>query len=305
MELKLRQRVIGGVVLAALAVIFLPLLFKSSGPKHKQVTMQASIPQSPAKPSSQDVMTMQGSELNQQGAQQAVDSRTATSMAPISQMTEVEAPAPNAKPVAQNNPQPTNIQETPNQLAFGNKPLTQKPAATTSTTDASAQTQAAKQTNLASNNPKQSAADNEVILTSPIESDKGLVDDQSQHQHANNKPAVVKAAHTTKHAPATHKAATSKKAASAANKLPPASAWVVQLGSFGDTQRAKLLVKQLRAQGYKAYTRQTKTSKGTAMTRVFVGPEAKRAKAEALQAKLNKDVKTKGVVVAYSPIQAK
>jgi len=304
LELKLRQRVIGGVVLAALAVIFLPLLFKSSGPKHKQVNMQASIPQAPAKPGSQDVMTMQGNDLNQ-GSPQAVESTTATTMAPISQMTEVAAPASaNAKPIAQNNSQPANTQETPNQLAFGNKPLTQKPAATTPAANAQTVKQPAA-TTLASNNATPAATSNEVELTSPIVSDSDIANEQPQ-KHA--KQATAKAAHTTtKHAPTpvAHKTTVAKKTTPAANKLPHASAWVVQLGSFGDTQRAKLLVKQLRAQGYKAYTRQTKTSKGTAMTRVFVGPEVKRAKAEAIQAKLNKDVKTKGVVVAYSPTQVK
>lgn len=69
MEPHVRQRLVGAVVLAALAVIFIPLFFKgSSSPAPQQVTISAEIPPAPAKPTvpvAQSILAGQNTALNQ------------------------------------------------------------------------------------------------------------------------------------------------------------------------------------------------------------------------------------------------
>lgn len=77
----------------------------------------------------------------------------------------------------------------------------------------------------------------------------------------------------------------------------PASAWVVQLGSFSSERNAWALRDKLRNKGYHAFVE--RVSEGSKMViRVRIGPELQRAKAEAVQQKLEKEMKIKGIVMA-------
>lgn len=77
----------------------------------------------------------------------------------------------------------------------------------------------------------------------------------------------------------------------------PANAWVVQLGSFSSEQNAWALRDKLRNKGYHAFVE--RVSEGSKMViRVRIGPELQRAKAEAVQQKLEKEMKIKGIVMA-------
>lgn len=63
--------------------------------------------------------------------------------------------------------------------------------------------------------------------------------------------------------------------------------WVVQLGSFGDSENAKRLAADLRKQGFAAFLSRLSTSSGQ-LHRVRVGPQKDRKSAEAMAAKLRK-----------------
>ena len=77
----------------------------------------------------------------------------------------------------------------------------------------------------------------------------------------------------------------------------PVSAWVVQLGSFSSERNAWALRDKLRNKGYHAFVE--RVSEGSKMViRVRIGPELQRAKAEAAQQKLEKEMKIKGIVMA-------
>ena len=77
----------------------------------------------------------------------------------------------------------------------------------------------------------------------------------------------------------------------------PVSAWVVQLGSFSSERNAWALRDKLRNKGYHAFVE--RVSEGSKMViRVRIGPELQRAKAEAVQQKLEKEMKIKGIVMA-------
>ncbi|GAA5121265.1 SPOR domain-containing protein [Alloalcanivorax gelatiniphagus] len=68
----------------------------------------------------------------------------------------------------------------------------------------------------------------------------------------------------------------------------PAPAFTVQVASFSDAGNAEALVKRLRGSGYNAYHRTVSQDNNT-WERVFVGPEVRRADADALRQRLAAD----------------
>lgn len=75
-------------------------------------------------------------------------------------------------------------------------------------------------------------------------------------------------------------------------------AWVVQLGVFGNLKTAIDLREQLRKAGHSAFTEEVSTPQGKAL-RVRVGPELDRAKAQAVRDRLARETGQDGIVVAY------
>ncbi|MGH8534346.1 MAG: SPOR domain-containing protein [Gammaproteobacteria bacterium] len=76
------------------------------------------------------------------------------------------------------------------------------------------------------------------------------------------------------------------------------TAWAIQLGSFSSEENAKLLEQRLRNQGFKAFVEKLYMRPGTVF-RVRVGPELDEAKAKQLQARLEKEISLKGILVRY------
>ncbi len=77
-------------------------------------------------------------------------------------------------------------------------------------------------------------------------------------------------------------------------------AWTVQLVSYTSVGKADALRDKLIKDGYKAYTRTLKTSKGT-VTRVYVGPKIEKAKAFAVKRQLDKSLKVESLVLRFEP----
>lgn len=292
MEINLRQRIIGGVVLIALAIIFLPLLFKSHTPRSKQMMMETSIPAAPAKPSMQPTITMQGEEINPQN-------------------TAANAPANTAA-------RPQNIVQAPDQqLAAQPQAAAQKPIPNQAAT-ATARITPAKKAAMAPESRFVSAAvpDEEPVVeqaptAAATPAKPGVTKKHATQQAAKPKPVVAAKKEVPVITVKTTAPAKKKTVANATTttsekhpKLTTGKAWVVQLGSFGDSAKAKTLEKQLRAKGYAAFSRTVKTPVGN-MTRVYVGPEVKADKAKAILAKLDTNMHLKGVVAPFNPTQAK
>lgn len=245
MEIKLKQRLIGGIVLIALAIILLPLLFNNSHTRSKQsVLLTTSTLAIPSKSDREAVYTAKEKELS-----------STTQLNSSTAIIHNDASQPNKKA---------------SQLAFGNPFLT-------ATHSVSVQEPTIEMLPKIKNSP-----------VKKIEIASANTDKESKWQQLPEKKIIT----SKKYITTSHKVE---------DKKPPiATAWVIQLGSFGDVQRAKLLVKQLRSQGYRSYTRPTLLS-GVTMSRVFVGPEVKRAKANSLQIELRKKFKIDGVIVSYNP----
>lgn len=119
-------------------------------------------------------------------------------------------------------------------------------------------------------------------------------------------PKPLKAATATKKAPVkTTKTTLTKskpvtKSSKNTNGTPSTQAWAVQLGSFSDRINADKLMKTLQAKGFTAYTQMVKTSHGSSMTKVLVGPELHREDAEKVQQQL-KTVSTSTMIVKAGP----
>lgn len=305
MEIKLRQRLIGGIVIAALAIIFLPLLFKNSAPAQKQVTVDAPIPAAPPKPAlQQTVMLMPGEDNTKQTANIAA--------------TTTQSQQPSQANSEQSNSTQNLTKNSPTQIAFGDEPISKSTKVATNNSVAStAQPQADK---TASNTASAvSSASDEDMAETPVKKTatdtknnsvkQNVATNHHKFSHHDETPLATKtkklvvsddASVTT---PATKKTAITA-AKTTDLKTHKGSAWVVQLGSFDKVEHAKNLVKELRSKGFKAFTREAKTSKGT-MTKVLVGPEVKREKALALEEKINKEMKIKGILTSFNPLEAK
>jgi DedD protein len=72
--------------------------------------------------------------------------------------------------------------------------------------------------------------------------------------------------------------------------------WTIQLGSFSNKENAQKLLKQLKAKGYCAYTKEGKNAEDELITRVYVGPETDHDTAKADIAKIEKLFRVHGVV---------
>ena len=80
-------------------------------------------------------------------------------------------------------------------------------------------------------------------------------------------------------------------------KLSSTSAWVIQIGSFGDLENAEKEVASLKAKGFPAFLRRFVTAEDKVLYRVRIGPEKDRTRAEKLSERLSK-AGIKGQIVA-------
>ena len=74
------------------------------------------------------------------------------------------------------------------------------------------------------------------------------------------------------------------------------STWAVQLGSFSQRENALVLQNRLLVMGYASFTESAKAGQAE-VTRVLVGPEAERDRAESIARTLAREIELEGMVV--------
>ncbi len=79
---------------------------------------------------------------------------------------------------------------------------------------------------------------------------------------------------------------------------PGPTAWVVQVASFNREENALALRDKLRTAGYTAFIERLRQP-GEDIFRVRIGPEVERTRAEDLRARLEREMKAKGIVQQY------
>lgn len=279
MEIKLRQRLIGAVVLIALAVIFLPEFFKGAKPEAKQkVVLDAPLPSESPKTTTQIVMPEQDNTSISQGNSQASTPMSNQPQQSIAANQAAELGASVAVP-SLNNTTKGSVSN-PNQLAFGSE------QAQTFTPPTSVETSVQPKE---ITKPKTQAKQKIKLATTKKSVSVNPQDSLRYAQQA----VQAEMANLTDVKPSV---------TAVASESGDSSAWVVQLGSFSSAVNAKKLVNELRANGFAAHLRTSKASGGS-MTRVYVGPEVKRAAADSLRSSLARDLHLKGVVVAFDTSQ--
>lgn len=280
MDLAVKQRILGGVVLVAGAVLFLPLLLEGAGVRALQP------PAAPVAPKVPDTAALAPAITHEAAALEAdisashgeptfypVQPPTVTVPAPepaveqqFRMVTPSAAPAPATAPAA------AVEQAAPVAPA---KPAVVEPAAAAASTakpDAAASAAAAKAKADADARAKADAA-------------------------AKAKAKAEADARAKAEAAAKAKAAASKPAVAEADPA-AAQAWVVQVASLSSKAKADELVATLRAKGYRAGIGGQEGA-----WRVSIGPELDRAVAESVKSRVAADpaLKLSGWIQAYRP----
>lgn len=300
MDIKTKHRIIGVIVLVALAVIIIPLFFSRSQSSDKAAALSAKVPTPPQKQAVQlaipaaNSASSNSSELATQ-ALQAGNSDQSAQQDQIAAQSEANDQAANEE---------TNTPTTASTTAAAPATATESSASADTTAqtpnnnpDNSASTQAAAAS--ASSSSINSEVNNQQSV-SPDQVDESLSSDETLHEKAapRTKTGAVKKAL----AEAKSKAHIAKKHHyTEKEKVKPAiaaHAWTIQLASFSQRINAQQLVKQLRAKGFTAYIHEARSERGE-VSRVFVGPELKKERADLLLKKLHEAFGLKGVVVEY------
>jgi cell division septation protein DedD len=273
-QARLKYRIVGGVVLLALAAILVPVLNDArkplpQGPQaidipHEpsdgmaaRLAAEAEAPQDVPEPlppplaAEDDQAAALGGD---ESLAPAAKSSPPSAMAPTAKPEQAK-PAAKAVPVPAARPAPTTVKAEPV------KPAPVKPAVTA---------------------PASAAAPKPATVAAPV----------AKAEPA--KPVPTKPVVTAAAAPAS--AAVSAKPSSAA--APTQQAWVVQLGVYGNLKTAIDLREQLRKAGYSAFTEEVSLPQGKAL-RVRVGPELDRAAAQALRDRLARETGHQGMVMSY------
>ena len=268
MDNQVKQRVIGAVVLVALAVIFVPMLLEK--PDSDLGPVGSNLPDQPEQ-SVQDriePLTLPEPPAEEQPAQVVIDQAPADMATP-----DAAAPAPDSNAPGAGAPMP-------------DAPVDAAPPA-----EATAPVTP----------PAAGAAPAEPLPTAPAPSAPA-----AQTPPATAAPTTP-AAPAPAAAPPASPSAAQPPAATLAKPAPtaqaptaakPLSGWVVQLASLASKDNALALRERLRGQGYTAFVEELKTPQGM-LYRVRVGPELERANADDLRNRLEQRVQIKGIVTRY------
>lgn len=301
MDLAVKQRILGGVVLVAGAVLFMPLLLEGAGVRALQP------PAAPVAPKVPDTAALAPAITHEAAALEAdisashgeptfypVQPPTVTVPAPepaveqqFRMVTPSAAPAPATAPAA------AVEQAAPVAPA---KPAVVEPAAATASTakpDAAASAAAAKAKADADARAKAEAA-----AKARAEADAKAALAKAKADAAAKAKAKAEAdARAKAEAAAKAKAAASKPAVAEADPA-AAQAWVVQVASLSSKAKADELVATLRAKGYRAGIGGQEGA-----WRVSIGPELDRAVAESVKSRVAADpaLKLSGWIQAYRP----
>lgn len=301
MDIAVKQRILGGVVLLAAAILFLPVVLEGAG---VQALRPPTPPTAPTTPSTQDLAP-----ALQPQAQALADNISASHGEPTFYPVE---PAVNEQPA----PTPATqeqyrLQEPAERPAVAKDVLAEQQIAANLAAEkaaklkAEAAAAAAAQAKLddkaaAKSVAEKTAAEKKAALeksaAQKAAAEKALADRAAAEKKAAEKKAAEKKAATAKAESAKAAATVAKASADPDPALP--QAWVVQVARLNAPEKANALVEKLRAKGYRA----TAAGAGNSW-RVIIGPELDKSVAESIKNRLAEDpqLKLSGWIQAYRP----
>jgi DedD protein len=264
-EIKQKQRIIGVLVLVAVAIIIIFMFSGHTSSKQEHMALSGNIPPAPEKPA----------------MQLAIPPTTAPAQ-PVASSSTVTNTTSN---------QPSSVVFEPSQQANNALPVTKPVASHTTQTPV-----------LPANTSTASATANPASVASTTNINKSLTTAETRAEQpslpmqSTPKIPAIQKTQVKKHIVNKTEHKKEKKINSIIKTVPLTGAWVVQLGSFSDKTNVQKLIKQLRAKGFAAYTRELKTKQGV-LLRVLIGPELRRVDAEKTADKLQKILNIKGMVL--------
>lgn len=304
MDIAVKQRILGGVVLVAAAILFLPVVLEGAGVKALQPPAPPTPPSTPttqdlapalqaqAEGMAKDISASHG-EPTFYPVEPALEEEVAPVQATAEQFRLVDPKA--AKPVAA---------AAPNAQPNAQDALAEQQLAANQAAAQAAQLKAQAATEAALQAKRDNAAAEKTRVVDAKAAQIKLAQDKKA---AAEKAAAAKLASDKK--VAAEKLAAEKAAATKAAVAPapvatadpdPAlpQAWVVQVARLNAQSKANALVEKLRARGYRA----TVTGSGDSW-RVIIGPELDKAVAESVKRRLAEDpqLKLNGWIQAYRP----
>ncbi len=305
MDLSLKQRLLGAVVLIALAVIFVPMFLSGPAPQQTSETVNLAIPPAPDREFQNRVLpvdaTPDATKNAQAGAAQPV---TNTPLATV------ETP-----PRPAEMPQPT-------------EPVSTTPAEPVPATPPKTETPAKPETSKVANNAPGRAASGRFYVHLGVYTVTKNADDLVASLKQGGMPAFTeasaaqgKAASRVRVGPYEDRAAAEAvrlrikqmnptvsssvvqladdaKADTPPTALPAnrAGGWAVQLGAFKTVDEANKVRDRLKSAGFVAYVDKVDAESGT-LWRVRAGPEADRGNADKLKGRIKEKLKLDGMVV--------
>lgn len=289
MDIAVKQRILGGVVLVAAAILFLPVVLEGAGVKALQPPAP---PTPPTTPTTQDLAP-----ALQQQAQGLAKDISASHGEPTFYPVE-PAVSEEAAPTPATEEQFRLVESTGAKPAVAAKPVTEvKPAAVATAPDdklAEQQLAANQAAEKAAQLKLQTAAEKKVAADKAAASKLA-----AEKKAAADKLAAEKAAKAAKATTQAQPVAAPSAVAASADPDPALpQAWVVQVARVNALAKADALAAKLRARGYRA------TVTGSAESwRVIVGPELDKAVAESIKQRLAEDpqLKLSGWIQAYRP----
>jgi DedD protein len=307
MDLSLKQRLLGAIVLIALAVIFVPMLLSGPAPKQTSETVNLAIPPAPDR-------EFQNRVLPVDATQQQPTAASATPGVTSEKLATVETP-----PRPAEIPQPTEaVPTTPTPAAA--KPEMPTPAPATPAPKPEAPTAADKAPGRAANGrffvqlgiySSQKNADDLVASlkqggypafaeASEFQGKPGQrvrvgpYEDRAAAEAARLRIKQVKPSVPSN----TVELAADAKTDAPASALPAnrAGAWAVQLGAFRTVDEANKVRDRAKGAGFVAYVDKVDAENGT-LWRVRAGPETERGNADKLKGRIKDKLKIDGIVV--------
>ena len=300
MDPALKQRLLGAIVLIALAIIFVPMLFSGSAPKTDSVTANLEIPPVPTREFETRVLAVDGAN----GSAESMPSKPAQTPEPVATVDtrvppRVEAipdaaPQP-AKPAQQTAPAPAAESPTP---ATGAQIEAGKGAEGRYLVHLGVYTATGNAQDLVATLKKSGfAAFSESVDFKgkpALRVRVGPFGDRAEAEAARIRIKQVRSDVPSSVIGMADDAKADAPATAIASNTP--GGWAVQLGAFTTAEDANKLLGRLRAAGFAGFVDKFKADEKT-LWRVRVGPEVDRANAEKLRDRVKDKLKLDGMIV--------
>lgn len=282
METKLRHRVIGAVVLFAIAMIMIPFFFKSGNSSFSSPTNTSEqIPSPPPKPSEKNFTSHLNTNLPSENKTPTILAKKDNEL----EAAETFKAETKIAPIHQDQPELHKAQVDFHYNTSTENEARQKPlVADSSENDA----KIAAKMNLVE----------EKVLA--VNSDSSIAD-ISSNKLKNHKEVVKILSHKINSNHHQIPVSYPVESVSTVKKSPnnnSVKGWVVQLGTFTHLANAQQLEKQLLKHGFSAFSLPMPSSHGE-MTCVLIGPELGRENAEIVLSRLDKEVHIKGMIKPF------